>query len=603
MDQGEGIGSRPPASLKRDPLDFALWKAQKEGEDTAWDAPWGRGRPGWHIECSAMAETLLGVGFDIHGGGSDLVFPHHENEAAQTAAARGAPLARLWVHNGMVRLEGEKMAKSVGNIFLLHEALAAHGRDALVAYFCAGHYRQPIAYSEERLGEAARSVERIRDAGRRLVAGRRRRPSWRRCARRSSTRSPTTSTRRERSRPCSSGCARRTAAPRRASRWATPTCARCSACFALDGAARRRRGRRRTGRRGAGAARAARGGARRARLRRGGPPARRAGCARLGGPRQRGRPDARPARLMARPPQRRDPRRPRSAAGPPPATARWSSTAATPCTRRCAGRARCSSVWATRAGGARAVAARARRSQAARGGGDRAPLRLDRPPGALRRGRASTATPTPTTLLAAPDALIVALDEIQDPQNLGAICRTAECAGATGVVIPERRSAEVTPAVCKASAGAVEHLAIARVRNLADFLLDARQSRAPGATAPTATRASRYAQPDYRGKVVLVMGSEGSGLRPRVARSCDELIALPLRGRIELAQRQRRRRGAALRDHPPARRRLDPPGGASPVRVRATDRACPLQRRRDPAAAALADPLDTGSITWQAAAS
>jgi cysteinyl-tRNA synthetase len=168
MDQGEGIEG---ASLKRDPLDFALWKAQKEGEDTAWDAPWGRGRPGWHIECSAMAETLLGVGFDVHGGGSDLVFPHHENEAAQTAAARGAPLTRLWVHNGMVRLEGEKMAKSVGNIFLLHEALAAHGRDALVAYFCGGHYRQPIAYSEERLSEAARSVERIRDAGRRLVPG------------------------------------------------------------------------------------------------------------------------------------------------------------------------------------------------------------------------------------------------------------------------------------------------------------------------------------------------------------------------------------------------------------------------------------------------
>ncbi|HEX4805073.1 MAG TPA: cysteine--tRNA ligase, partial [Conexibacter sp.] len=168
MDQGEGVEG---VDRKRDPLDFALWKAQKEGEDTAWDAPWGRGRPGWHIECSAMAETLLGVDFDVHGGGSDLVFPHHENEAAQTAAARGAPLARLWVHNGMVRLEGEKMAKSVGNIFLLHEALAAHGRDALILYFCAGHYRQPIAYSEERLAEAARSVERIRDAGRRLVPG------------------------------------------------------------------------------------------------------------------------------------------------------------------------------------------------------------------------------------------------------------------------------------------------------------------------------------------------------------------------------------------------------------------------------------------------
>jgi len=135
-------------------------------------------------------------------------------------------------------------------------------------------------------------------------------------------------------------------------------------------------------------------------------------------------------------------------------------------------------------------------------------------------------------LLAAPEALIVALDEIQDPQNLGAICRTAECAGATGVVIPERRSAEVTPAVCKASAGAVEHLAIARVRNLADFLLDASRAGAWSYGAAGEARVG-YAQPDYRGKVVLVMGSEGSGLRPRVARSCDELIALPLRGHIE----------------------------------------------------------------------
>ena len=135
-------------------------------------------------------------------------------------------------------------------------------------------------------------------------------------------------------------------------------------------------------------------------------------------------------------------------------------------------------------------------------------------------------------LLAREDALIVALDEIQDPQNLGAICRTAECAGATGVVIPERRSAEVTPAVCKASAGAVEHLAIARVRNLADFLLKAGKAGAWSYGAAGDAR-SAYTQPDYRGKVVLVMGSEGSGLRPRVASSCDELIALPLRGRIE----------------------------------------------------------------------
>ena len=101
MDQGEGVEG---ADLKEDPLDFALWKAWKEGEDTSWDAPWGRGRPGWHIECSAMAEALLGVEFDIHGGGVDLVFPHHENEVAQTFAARGEPLARIWMHNGMLEI-------------------------------------------------------------------------------------------------------------------------------------------------------------------------------------------------------------------------------------------------------------------------------------------------------------------------------------------------------------------------------------------------------------------------------------------------------------------------------------------------------------------
>ena len=168
MDQGEGIEG---AGLKRDPLDFALWKAHKPEEDSAWNSPWGPGRPGWHIECSAMAEQLLGLDFEIHGGGSDLVFPHHENEAAQTQAARGVELARMWVHNGMVRLDQAKMAKSVGNIFLLHEALDAYGRDALIMYFIAGHYRQPIEFDDERMREATAQVQRIREAARRLHEG------------------------------------------------------------------------------------------------------------------------------------------------------------------------------------------------------------------------------------------------------------------------------------------------------------------------------------------------------------------------------------------------------------------------------------------------
>jgi cysteinyl-tRNA synthetase len=169
MDQGEDVEG---AERKQDPLDFALWKAHKPGEDTSWDAPWGRGRPGWHIECSAMAEQLLGVGFDIHGGGSDLVFPHHENEAAQTRAARGAELARLWVHNGMIQLTGEKMAKSLGNIAPLHEVLERHGRDAVTMYLISGHYRQPLAFSEAELQDAELGVRRIRDVLRRVQPGR-----------------------------------------------------------------------------------------------------------------------------------------------------------------------------------------------------------------------------------------------------------------------------------------------------------------------------------------------------------------------------------------------------------------------------------------------
>jgi cysteinyl-tRNA synthetase len=168
MDQGEGVEG---AHLKEDPLDFALWKAQKEGEDAAWDSPWGRGRPGWHIECSAMAEDTLGVGFEIHGGGNDLMFPHHENEAAQTRMARDAELARIWMHNGMLRMGAEKMAKSVGNVALLHEVLETYGRDAVIMLFVNAHYRGPMAFDDEAMEQAAARVKRVREAGRRLVDG------------------------------------------------------------------------------------------------------------------------------------------------------------------------------------------------------------------------------------------------------------------------------------------------------------------------------------------------------------------------------------------------------------------------------------------------
>jgi cysteinyl-tRNA synthetase len=135
MDQGEGLEG---SSRKEDPLDFALWKARKSMEDTWWLAPWGEGRPGWHIECSAMAEETLGAPFEIHGGGNDLIFPHHENEAAQTLAARGHELAQIWMHNGMLELGG-KMSKSVGNIRSLADVLDLVGRDTLLMYFAEGH--------------------------------------------------------------------------------------------------------------------------------------------------------------------------------------------------------------------------------------------------------------------------------------------------------------------------------------------------------------------------------------------------------------------------------------------------------------------------------
>jgi cysteinyl-tRNA synthetase len=148
--------------LKEDPRDFALWKAHKDGEDTSWESPWGRGRPGWHIECSAMAERWLGPVFEIHGGGVDLVFPHHENEIAQSRSL-GHEFAQLWMHNGMLRLAGEKMSKSVGNVLSLREALDRWGRETLLVYFLGGHWRKPLDFSEEALEQAAAQAESFRN--------------------------------------------------------------------------------------------------------------------------------------------------------------------------------------------------------------------------------------------------------------------------------------------------------------------------------------------------------------------------------------------------------------------------------------------------------
>jgi len=145
---------------KSDPLDFALWKASKPGEP-AWESPWGPGRPGWHIECSAMAMKHLGETFDIHGGGKDLVFPHHENEIAQSEAATGKPFARYWLHNGFVNINNEKMSKSLGNFFTLRDVLARVKPEALRFFLASSHYRSPIDYSDQSLTEAKAGLDRL----------------------------------------------------------------------------------------------------------------------------------------------------------------------------------------------------------------------------------------------------------------------------------------------------------------------------------------------------------------------------------------------------------------------------------------------------------
>ncbi|MBA4397875.1 MAG: cysteine--tRNA ligase [Syntrophus sp. (in: bacteria)] len=152
---------------KMNPLDFALWKASKEGEPW-WESPWGKGRPGWHIECSAMSQCYLGETFDIHGGGEDLIFPHHENEIAQSEGSTGKPLARYWVHNGFVRINSEKMSKSLDNFFTIRDMLKAYHPEVLRLFLLQSHYRNPVDFSEEALVEARTGMDRFYSTLRRI---------------------------------------------------------------------------------------------------------------------------------------------------------------------------------------------------------------------------------------------------------------------------------------------------------------------------------------------------------------------------------------------------------------------------------------------------
>ncbi len=498
MDQGEDAGDD---AKKRDPLDFALWKGEKPDEDTAWDSPWGRGRPGWHIECSAMAEAELGLDFAIHGGGSDLVFPHHENELAQTAAGRGQDLAKIWMHNGMVRCRrGED-----GQVGREHLQPARGDRRPRPRRDRPLLRRGPLPPAggilQRRACEAAAAhARRFVEVGRRLVPG----PSpaeW--------------APHKEAFFAALADDFNTPAALAAADAWVreanraggAPGDADLREMLGVlglenlldgdagadgpDGRAERPHARARACARGEG-------------LRRGRSPARRARRARLAGPRLGRGPEPRADRavvvLYGRNPVHEALR------GPAPGPPGLGDAERRPRARGRAGRGR----------------RRPRRSSAAAA---RRPTRASAP----------RSIPTPTSageeLLAGDAPFVLALDGIEDPQNLGALCRTAECAGVDGVVIPERRAAEVTPAVCKASAGAVEHLAIARVRNLADFLADAKD-RGCWCYGAAADAPRGPGDIDFKGGLVLVLGAEGRGLRDRVAAMCDDTVSLPMRGRI-----------------------------------------------------------------------
>jgi cysteinyl-tRNA synthetase len=164
VDEVEGQDEEDvPNPRKEDPRDFALWKANKPEEDTWWESPWGRGRPGWHIECSVMAEDLLGPAFEVHGGGLDLVFPHHENELAQSRSL-GHEFAHIWAHNGMLRFTGEKMSKSEGNVVTIRDALDRWGRETLLLFFMTAHWSKPIDFSDETMRQARAQLDTFRNA-------------------------------------------------------------------------------------------------------------------------------------------------------------------------------------------------------------------------------------------------------------------------------------------------------------------------------------------------------------------------------------------------------------------------------------------------------
>ena len=526
-DDGPGRGASRAPSASRTRSTSRCGRRTSRARTPAWDAPWGRGPPG-------LAHRVLGDGREPARRRlrhprrrlGPALPPPRERGRADARRARRASSRGSGCTTACSSSTGEKMAKSVGNIAPLHEVLDAHGRDAR------GHVlrRRPLPPADGVLGEsAARQAPRARAphprGGAPAVAGSLARPDLARCATRFFAALADDFNTPRRSPRCTSGSARPTAARRRvgdgdlremlgvlglenlldARRAAAPD-ARSRALLPQRERARARRD-------------FARADALREQIE----------VARLGGAR---RPDGGFELIRRCGDRLRAQRRARGAARAP----------------RARPSARC---WATEAPRASRGSREARRARSPRPrrSSERCGSRAHQ--GICAQARRLSRTSRRASCCAAQEPLIVALDEVQDPQNLGAICRTAECAGATGVVIPERRAAEVTPAVCKASAGAVEHLrdrARAQPRRLPRRGPRGAGCWCYGASASARRRDRPTTAPDYRGGVVLVLGSEGRGLRPRVAAACDAARRAAAAGADRVARRQRRRGRAAVRD-------------------------------------------------------
>jgi cysteinyl-tRNA synthetase len=550
---------------KRDPLDFALWKFAKPDEPR-WESPWGAGRPGWHIECSAMARSLLGVPFDLHGGGYDLIFPHHENEIAQSEPLMDAPpMAVMWLHGGLLNFEGRKMSKSLGNFEPLSALLVRHDPLAIRLLFLTTGYQKPMNFTEESIAGAKTGLERLqkaayrlREAGRRtgrVLRGARQRRGHVACDQRAlQDRRRGAVPRRTRQRARGARVlARRRRDPRNRAGIRRRRARRALGRSA--DAQRARRARRRLRRTAAGAARR-RGASERRRDARGSDPCgdRRAQRGAQGEGLRPQRPAARRARSG------RD--RAQGLQGRDDVDRRRPIGAGRPEQHRRAPRIDLDDViYGVHAVDEMLVAGEPLRhihvgddrkrdpvlkNLLERARAANVPVRFESRayfatfPYKAHQGVVAFGEPFEYVSLeevieagkGAQPALYVVLDHVTDPHNVGAIIRSAESAGATAVILPERRSAGVNPTVRKSSAGATAFVPIARVANISQAVRTLKKAGIWVYGAALGEGSTPYTEVRLDGPVALVIGAEGEGIAPLVRRECDGLVSIPMLGQV-----------------------------------------------------------------------